>query len=51
MGIGFRIGQVVDRYHLELICAAGFIDSAHDIPANATITVNCYFYCHFFAPD
>jgi hypothetical protein len=51
MSIGCGIGEIIDRYDLELIGTSRLINGAHDIAANASVSVDCYFYCHVLTPD
>jgi hypothetical protein len=44
--IGFGITQVIDGYDLDFVRPAVFMNSAHDVTADTSISIDCNFYSH-----
>ena len=49
MGIGLDRAEVVDGHHVDVL-AAGFVDGAHDVAADAAKSVDGYSDSHVFSP-
>jgi hypothetical protein len=45
--IGLRVAEVVDGDDFELVGASVLVHGPHDVAADAAVTVNCDFDCHF----
>ena len=47
VSVGSSIAEVVDGDHFEFVRQVVFMDGAHDVAANASISVDCNFDSHY----